>query len=37
MEVMGMGYRAVKALEQAYYVFRWRLLRWLDSLGAKRK
>ena len=32
-----MGYRKVKVLEQVYYVFRWRLLRWLDRLGGKRR
>ena len=37
MEVMSMGYRAVKALEQAYHVLRWKVLRWLDRLGAKRR
>ena len=32
-----MGYKKVGWLRQTYYVFRWKILRWLDSLESKHR
>lgn len=32
-----MSYRSESWMKQVYYVFRWKVLRWLDRLGAKRR